>query len=325
MQTRKQGTAKYQLLIAAGLTWLCFAQGLYAQEQTWKVKPNERLSDIIKQVYPDAPDRQAITDAVIAANPKAFVNGDAKKLVVGKTLKLPDTKAGEKSKAASSKTDTETTNANTDATSAAADNASKPDETAPLKDKIKDLEKERDTLKSQLDTKEQDLTTNRKTLDELQTRITELEKRAETLQTDLQTAKDAEQKALNSGRLPWIIVGLLALLMLPLLWLVKNARDKANSLAAVPLPALPLVEAPSPVMPTITKGVDAEVNSPIVEKSNTLKEEVDNPEADLKLDIARTYLEWRAPEAATDILQDVLVEGSLRQQQEAKEILSFIS
>jgi FimV-like protein len=51
----------------------------------------------------------------------------------------------------------------------------------------------------------------------------------------------------------------------------------------------------------------------------------ESPDAELKLDIARAYLDLREPEAAAEILREVIVEGGSRQQQEAGEILSFIA
>jgi len=51
----------------------------------------------------------------------------------------------------------------------------------------------------------------------------------------------------------------------------------------------------------------------------------DHPEAALKLAIAHAYLDLRNAEAAHDMLQDILSEGGSRQQQEAREILSFIN
>lgn len=327
MQTRNQGCYKKYLIAVAGMMWLCLGQSIYAQEQTWKIKPNEKLSDIIKQVYPATSDQQAIIAAIIAANPRAFINGDPKKLVAGKTLKLPNTDASSNDKAKStSKADASTDNATS--TSSSNSKTDQADEAASLREKVQDLEKERNTLKSQLDTKEQDLTTNRKTIEDLQGRISELEKRTDTLQADLQAAKEAEQKTANSARWPWIMVGLLALMMVPLLWLLKRSRAKilTPALASAGTSA-PSTDFPTPLKTIMTKGADtpAAAATAMAATPAVDKEEPENPEADLKLDIARAYLEWRAPEAATDILQDVLIEGGNRQRQDAKEILSFIN
>ena len=51
----------------------------------------------------------------------------------------------------------------------------------------------------------------------------------------------------------------------------------------------------------------------------------EDPEVDLKLDIARAYLDIRDSEAAAEMLQEVLTEGGSRQRQDAREILSFIT
>lgn len=51
----------------------------------------------------------------------------------------------------------------------------------------------------------------------------------------------------------------------------------------------------------------------------------DNPEAAIKLDMVRAYLDLRDAAAAQPLLREILEEGGLRQQQEAREILSFLS
>ncbi|WP_026154944.1 FimV/HubP family polar landmark protein [Thiolinea disciformis] len=51
----------------------------------------------------------------------------------------------------------------------------------------------------------------------------------------------------------------------------------------------------------------------------------DNPEAAIKLDMVRAYLDLRDASAAQPLLREILEEGGMRQQQEAREILSFLS
>ena len=150
--------------------------------------------------------------------------------------------------------------------------------------------------------------------------------------------QEAKQQTASSSRLSWILAGLLAFLMLPLLLLLKRSRAKTAALVVTPLKE----PAPAPEklpVTTITKGVDTVVPvavplagetasadaTPVVGSMVTEAADVEPPDADVKLDIARAYLELRDSQAAADILQDILKEGSTRQRQEAREILSFIS
>ena len=58
--------------------------------------------------------------------------------------------------------------------------------------------------------------------------------------------------------------------------------------------------------------------------NQTIAANDDNVDAAIKLDIVRAYLDLRDPTAASSLLKEVLHEGGRQQQQEAREILSFL-
>lgn len=100
----------------------------------------------------------------------------------------------------------------------------------------------------------QQVTDNQKQADDLHTQVVDLTRQNDTLQNDLKQAKKventaAQKNAENSSSLPWILLGLLTLFILPLLWLLKRKRDEP-SIATVPSPSKP-VEPPSVITPTV--------------------------------------------------------------------------
>ncbi|MGL4186936.1 MAG: FimV/HubP family polar landmark protein, partial [Thiotrichaceae bacterium] len=139
----------------------------------------------------------------------------------------------------------------------------------------------------------------------------------------------------SSNNLPWIISALLALVMLPLLWLLKQKMQAlptvsvANQALKKEPVAKPVTQAAAPKvadpLPTATITTSTATVTPVVSNARADDHSDDNLEADIKLDMARAYMDLRNASAAAEILQDVLVEGGARQRQEAREILSFIS
>lgn len=199
-------------------------------------------------------------------------------------------------------------------------------DTAELQQKIAALEGEKTEFQTQLETAKMDLGDSQAQAEEVKTQLADLQRQNDALSNDLQQARAAtavaESKAANSNRLPWILLGLMALLMLPLLWLLKRYRDEPS------ITTLPAAQV-QPVSIQPTAPTPAAVSTPVTrslgENEQVVEREPENPDADLKLDIARAYLDLRNPEAAAEILKDVITEGGSRQQQEAREILSFIS
>ena len=208
-----------------------------------------------------------------------------------------------------------------------------------------ELEKNQQALGEQQkmsDELQQQLVAARKQTAGLQTQLSELASRNEALQNDLTQARaaaeTAEKNAARSNWLPWILLGLLALLVLPLLWLLRRKRDEPviatviAPLAPVPSPptgsAVAEQVAPEQQQNVTTLDTSVSLSDTVasVVDDHVVQEEVpENPDVDLKLDIARAYLDLRDSGAAAEILHEVVAEGGNRQRQEAREILSFIS
>lgn len=198
---------------------------------------------------------------------------------------------------------------------------------AELQKRVAELEGENIELQTQLETAKMDLTDSQALTEDIKTQLADLQRQNDALNNDLQQARAAatvaENNAASTNRLPWILLGLMALLMLPLMWLLKRNRDEPSitTIPAPPKPAptpAPTVEAAAPVAATAKLAADEQIEE--IEDTGP-----EDPDSDLKLDIARAYLDLRNPEAAADMLKDVLEEGGVRQKREAREILSFIS
>jgi FimV-like protein len=198
---------------------------------------------------------------------------------------------------------------------------------AALKANVTSLQTENADLKGQLDKAKQSLQENQRETEGLKTQLADIKRLNDQLNTDLQ-ARTAEAKA-SSNWLPWTLLGLMAALMLPLLWLLKRHRDEpvVTTVAAPPKPA-PVVALPVPAKPAEQQAY-SDTTPPPMPVMPEVEEVVDtgpeDPDAELKLDIARAYLDLRDSEAAAEILQEVLAEGGNRQKREAREILSFIA
>lgn len=201
---------------------------------------------------------------------------------------------------------------------------------ADLQKRLAELEGENIELQTQLETAKMDLADSQALTEEIKTQLSDLQRQNDALNNDLQQARAAatvaENSAAGASRLPWILLGLMALLMLPLMWLLKRNRDEP-SITTIPAPPKPApVPRPTPapvtetVIPVAPTKVQADEQLEAIEDTGP-----EDPDSDLKLDIARAYLDLRNPEAAADMLKDVLEEGGTRQKREAREILSFIS
>lgn len=168
----------------------------------------------------------------------------------------------------------------------------------------------------------------------LKTQLAETKRQNDALQEELQT-KITTMESNSSNNLPWIISALLALVMLPLLWLLKQKMQAlptvsvANQTLKKEPVAKPVTQAAAPKvadpLPTATITTSTATVTPVVSNARADDHSDDNLEADIKLDMARAYMDLRNASAAAEILQDVLLEGGARQRQEAREILSFIS
>ncbi len=417
-------THRLPCLLSLTLTVCCGWGTVWAEDGKWAVKPGDTMGNIVTQQYPGYANRAAIMQAIIKANPDAFIKNDLNRLVIGRTLTLPDAKSIPDlqppvivpDKAANASADTaasarlkelesqlaqlqdhlkslesENTTLKTRVEGSETDKQHKSAELSKLEARIKELEQlnsaksatpapssdavpktvatdttstaDLDALKTELEASQQALTKqqqatdelkqqvtdNQKQADDLHTQVADLTRQNDTLQNDLKQAQAvataAQKNAENSSSLPWILLGLLTLFILPLLWLLKRKRDEP-SIATVPSPSKP-VEPPSVITPTVdvtakraipeeTMAVSAPLNldtQPSVAALEPVNvatvEEIpappENPDVDMKLDIARAYLDLRDSAAAADMLQEVLLEGGSRQRQDAREILSFIT
>lgn len=306
--------------------WLGCAPSLsYANTITHEVRPGDILGKIISQYYPDYSNHQAIVAEIVKRNPEAFTAQDPNRLKVGKTLQLPAAaeipglqppapKASDAASAAQIKT-LEAKIAEQAETIGILE-----EENAALQEMVKSYAEAKPAptapdpaLQQQLKDAQQALQHSETTKQGLQTQLDELRAQNSALQNDIQQLRAsmavAESSKATASSLPWILLGLLALLTLPLIWLLR--RKQAPLVMPVPVAADTLAERSAmPTMPTVSAA--------------PAPPQPDNPEAALKLDIARAYLDLRDAEAAADILQDVLSDGNERQRQEAREILSFI-
>lgn len=161
-------------------------------------------------------------------------------------------------------------------------------------------------------------------LDNLKDQITGLNSTTEQLESDLEATRAANmellksQPAQSSNTLLWALAGLSGLLLLAFLWAFNRKQAKPEE----------AVTAPVTTSTAITK--DTTLDDPSLFETKAIKqpvlpEEPANPDANIKLNIARAYLDMRDTDSAFDMLHEVLREGSNQQKQEAREILSFIS
>ena len=199
---------------------------------------------------------------------------------------------------------------------------------------------DKNKLQSDLDTAQQQLKEREQTMSALSGQITESKQQLETTQQELLLANAARASAeLNKASLekqrgswlPW----LLALLMLPVGWFLgrrskapeptpdthKEVATGAIATAAVATAtAQPLEQDTASTLPNVAELAQTDPSI----ANQTIAANDDNVDAAIKLDIVRAYLDLRDPTAASSLLKEVLHEGGRQQQQEAREILSFL-
>lgn len=328
-----------RVLTLAALIGTCLSDVVLAEDKVWEVQSGNVLSKIVAEHYPDYADRQAIMDEILKRNPKAFSNKSVNSLIVGKTLILPDAKdlpnlqpsppppaqpakLGADSAALAELKDTV---------------ALLQEENAALQEMVKGYVEAPttntnvvDDLKKQLDAAKQSLKESETIKQQLEEQVATAKHDNETLQNDLQqiraAAAMAENNAVSAGNLPWILLGLLALLTLPLIWLLRRKREP-TPLVSSAVSTSTVATTPTAAVNTSSLPSEVTQDSPKMQAATTAAVVVvdSNPDAALKLDIARAYLDLRDSAAAADMLQEVLKEGGEQQRQEAREILSFIT
>jgi FimV-like protein len=347
--TRFKQQVHFPVMVSVALLGVCLSGTAGAEDKTWEVQSGNTLGKIVAEQYPGFANRKAIMQEILKRNPEAFRGQNVDSLIVGKTLKLPAASdipgleplapaAGGMDAAAQAKMQA----LETQVTELKDTVALLEEENASLQEMVKGYAEAQpaapaaptppadDGLQAQLETARQELQASQANAKTLEEQLAAAKRDNETLQNDLQqlraTAVVAESKDSASSNLPWVLLGLLALLTLPLIWLLRRKQEQVapvlasaeKKLADVP----PVVASPKPAAEPL---VPDEQRPPAVVPAETVAAEDANPDAALKLDIARAYLDLRDSEAAADILQDVLVEGGERQRQEAREILSFIT
>ncbi|MGB3916052.1 hypothetical protein J9253_14570 [Thiothrix litoralis] len=329
-----------RVLVTAAFIGVCLSGTALAEEKVWEIQSGNVLSKIVAEHYPGYANTQAIMQEILKRNPTAFSKPDVNSLIVGKTLTLPDAK---------DIPELEPPPPDPSPPQAGADPAA----IAELKDTIAMLQEENaglqemvkgaveapapdtnatDALQKQLDEAKQSLQESEAAKRTLEEQLASAKRDNETLQNDLQQIRAAvavaENNAASAGNLPWILLGLLALLTIPLIWLLRRKREPVALVPTGTATATAAVDAPAPASAHVRPAVAAAVSpDDVPEMVTTVVEEVEegNADAALKLDIARAYLDLRDAPAAADILKDVLVEGVGQQRQEAREILSFIT
>lgn len=194
---------------------------------------------------------------------------------------------------------------------------------------------DKNKLQSDLETAQQQLKERDQTMSALTGQVNENKQQLETAQKELLLANAARASAeLNKASLekqrgswlPW----LLALIMLPVGWLLGRRSKESTTPPPETAKATTPVVAASTVVTANTTNATTELPaaefSPLASTTTTqtVAANDDNMDAAIKLDIVRAYLDLRDSTAASSLLKEVLREGGQRQQQEAREILSFL-
>lgn len=196
---------------------------------------------------------------------------------------------------------------------------------------------DKNKLQSDLETAQQQLKEREQTMSALSGQITESKQQLETTQQELLLANAARASAeLNKASLekqrgswwPW----LLALIMLPAGWLL--GRRSTTTTAPIPetikaaTPKTPSAATTEPTAQEVATELPTPAPAEFAAASTMATPSVaandDNVDAAIKLDIVRAYLDLRDPIAASSLLKEVMREGGHQQQQEAREILSFL-
>lgn len=208
---------------------------------------------------------------------------------------------------------------------------------AELQEQVRQLQQDGDILRADneqlvadLQAAKDQLVIGETDLETLRTELDALDKKNIALQTEIDQIKAAAEKDLAlapaeaperpASLWPWLMM----LLLLPVAWFLgqrSRPAPVATSSTALVSTADTTNKLPDPMVPAPLSGEELE-GSGFGSNAAVIP---DDPDVAIKLDMARAYLDLRDAEAANDVLQEVIREGGSAQQQEAKEILSFIS
>ena len=198
------------------------------------------------------------------------------------------------------------------------------DEIANLQAEIESLKQENAALKEQLDAAKTQSSQDAATIKQLQDQLATNNNASEAKQVASNTAA-TPQKSSGSGLsiLSWLLPLLAILIGLYLLSrLIKRMRDKK---ATEEFKAAMVTTASANTASAF--GIDGSAPAPYQEKiaddgdATTDTEEEDSVEAAVKLNIAKAYFELQEQEAANEILQEVMIEGSRKQKEEAEKLV----
>lgn len=165
------------------------------------------------------------------------------------------------------------------------------------------------SLQSDLEKKDQRITSLEGQVEDFSSENVELSKRIKELEAS---------SGSGIGWLAWLlpIIGLLG----GSYWISSRLRKRADEEAAAELRSV-MNSAEAAVERSLTP---AEGESSVATTAATTEQDEDDFEADIKLDIAKAYFELNNEEAAHDILQEVLREGSTNQRTKAEKLLENI-
>lgn len=190
---------------------------------------------------------------------------------------------------------------------------------------VTNLRTELDAANEQLTANQADVTTLRSGLDAANDNNTALQSEIDQIKAAAETdvALTPQEPAKNPGSTwwPW----LLALLLLPVAWLLGQRSRPAVQTAPAATSDIKIAETPAKPDPVVPEPLTSDQMAQMGFTGAEVITKPDDSDVAIKLDMARAYLDLRDTNAANDMLQEVIRDGGSLQQQEAKEILSFIA
>lgn len=185
---------------------------------------------------------------------------------------------------------------------------------------IEKLTQENSSLKAALDSARTKAAEDSKAISELKTKLASSTKEPTQTATTTPPQKTEPTSGLKLSSLSWLLPLLAILIGLYLLSrLIKRSRDKKAT-----------EDFKTAMSTSVTSntasafGIDGSAPAPSSEtpnNDNKPSNEDDSLEAGVKIDIAKAYIELNDIEAANEILQEVIVEGSTPQKEEAERLL----
>lgn len=192
-------------------------------------------------------------------------------------------------------------------------------ESDALRVELEASEKQLEVSQSEAVTLRTELNTSSESNTALSSEIDQIKAAAE---KDVTLAPTSPSDKPGSAWWPW----LLALLLLPVAWLLgQRSRPAPATPVSEAKAGVKTIEIPAAADPVVPKPLTSDQLDQMAFSGREAIIKPDNPDAAIKLDMARAYLDLRNAEAANDVLQEVIQEGGSKQRQEAKEILSFIA